>query len=185
MYAIAFAADIKDIKPPILRHPASLPKNYFLLFVVAALLLAAILLFMRYLRKRKLKAQTQNSVQIKRPAHEIAYEALQALKLKNLPGQGRIKEYYIELSWIARIYIENRFNIRAPEMTTEEFLFFLRESEVLSGAHKNLLKEFLTLCDIVKFAKYAPLQNQIDDSFDAAKRLVDETKEQNIAVAQA
>jgi len=67
--------------------------------------------------------------------------------------------------------------VRAPEMTTEEFFAALRGSEILSAAHKNLLKDFLALCDIVKFARYGPTTDEIDRSYDAAKRFVDETKE--------
>ena len=102
---------------------------------------------------------------------------MKSLLSKKFPQQGKVKEYYFELSNIARHYIENRFRLKAPEMTTEEFLFSLRESAILSGTHKNLLKKFLNLCDIVKFAKYAPNEEAIEKSFGAAKKFVDETKE--------
>ncbi|MBF0319529.1 MAG: hypothetical protein HQL01_06985 [Nitrospirae bacterium] len=112
-----------------------------------------------------------------RRAHEIAYEALQRLKEKNLDKAGLIKEYFIELSSIVRYYIEDRFKLRAPEMTTEEFLLMVRNSGELTDAHKDLLRDFLNRSDMVKFAKYGPSFDEIAGSFYAAQKFVDETRE--------
>jgi hypothetical protein len=167
--------DIKDIKGPVY-----FPADYFLLMVILAAITAVILVFMiRFFLKRKKGRRTEVFSEPQKPAHQIAYEALQALKAKNLPQLGKIKQYYSELSDIARHYLENRFTIRAPEMTTEEFLYSLRDSNDLTGARKNLLKQFLNHCDLVKFAKYGPTQDEIEDSFASAKKLVDETRNQD------
>ncbi|MEA3306109.1 MAG: hypothetical protein U9R52_04770, partial [Candidatus Omnitrophota bacterium] len=113
---------------------------------------------------------------LSRPAHRLAYEALRELEKKNYIKQGKIKKYYIELSDIARHYLENRFNIKAPEMTTEEFLLKAKEAKELGSEHKNLLKGFLSHCDSVKFAKYGPSEKEISSSFESAKILIDQTK---------
>ncbi|MFH1856515.1 MAG: hypothetical protein ABH836_04725 [Candidatus Omnitrophota bacterium] len=166
-----FADEIKDIKPPVYFKP-----NYILLIILVSLIFAALVIFLIIFFIRKIrKGKEQILIRI-RPAHEKAYEALEKLRQKNLPAQGRVKEYYFELSYIVRTYMEERFHIRAPEMTTEEFLFSLKSSSLLSGSHKNLLKEFLNLCDIVKFAKYGPTEQEMENSFSAANKLVDETK---------
>jgi len=83
-----------------------------------------------------------------------------------------------EISDIIRHYLENRFLLKAPEMTTEEFLFYVRDYSQLIKEHKTLLKEFLLTCDLVKFAKYVPLFEEMDAIFVSAKKLVDETKEE-------
>jgi len=163
---------IKDIRPPLYFKA-----DYRLLIVFGIIILLVGVIFLACFLFKKIKMRKEGSPVIIRPAHEIAYEALRALKAKNLPTLGKMKQYYFELSLVARHYIEDRFRIAAPEMTTEEFLFHLRDSGILNGRHKNLLKEFLNLCDIVKFAKYGPTQKETDESFDAAKRFVDETKE--------
>lgn len=174
-----FADELRDIKPPVF-----FPRNYlFLIIILVLIILAGLVVLIRYFLKRLKKKEVTVS-QLPRPAHELAYEALEALKFKDLPSKGKIKEYYIELSDIARHYIENRFEIRAPEMTTEEFLFSLKDSVDLTGAHKNLLKEFLSHCDMVKFAKYGPSSQEMNDSFAAAKRLVDETKIENSVIQE-
>ena len=59
-------------------------------------------------------------------AHEMAYARLRALVAEKLVEQGRIKEFYERISGILRHYIEDRFDLHAPERTTEEFLAELR-----------------------------------------------------------
>ena len=165
-------ADIKDIKPPVY-----FPADYLFLIIAAATLVsAALILLLIHILKKGRKGETPFPFSPPRPAHELAYEALEILRSKRLAELGLVKEYYYELSDIVRHYLENRFDLRAPEMTTEEFLYSLRDSDKLTGAQKNLLKEFLIHCDMVKFAKYGPDKKEIGGSFDSAKRLVDETK---------
>ncbi len=171
MDSTTLAEGIKDIKGPV-----SFPANHFFLIFIVVACLAALIFLVTFFLKRYLKKKTESSSIPTEPADQIAYQALTRLKAKDLPRFGKIKEYYIELSDIVRRYMENRFSFRAPEMTTEEFLYFLRESDSLKGAHKNLLKQFLNHCDLVKFARYGPTQQEIDDSFNLAKKLVDETK---------
>ena len=172
MDSTTLAEGIKDIKGPV-----SFPANHFFLIIIAAIAsLAALIFLITFFLKRYLKKKTESPFIPREPADQIAYQALAGLKAKDLPRFGKIKEYYIELSDIVRRYMENRFSFRAPEMTTEEFLYFLRESDSLNGAHKNSLKQFLNHCDLVKFAKYGPTGHEIDDSFNFAKKLVDETK---------
>jgi len=168
----ATVPDIRDIKPPVY-----FTTNYSFLIVIAAIIVLAIFGFFitRFLKEKLKKKASIPSVPPK-PAHIIAYEALEALQVKYLIQHGKIKECFFELSGIIRRYIENRFSIRAPEMTTEEFLTSIRDSGILTGLHKNLVKRFLELCDIVKFAKYGPTPKEIDKSFEAAKKLIDETK---------
>lgn len=177
---IIFAEDLKDIKPPVY-----FPPNYILLVIILVIIMLCVLIFLiRYLLnkfKHNISADCEFSM---KPAHQIAYEAFEALKAKELPARGLIKEYYIELSDIIRHYIENRFDIQAPEMTTEEFLGYLRNTDNLTGTQKNLLKDFLNQCDLVKFAKYGPDQKEINDSFVYAKRFVDETKPVEIQVKE-
>ncbi|MFH1847504.1 MAG: hypothetical protein ABH869_08145, partial [Candidatus Omnitrophota bacterium] len=164
--------DIRDIKALILFGRARRRILIGLLFAVFILGLVWFVLW-RKKRKEKKSAQTEK----KRFAHEIAYEELERLKSMELSAKGLIKEYYIRLSDILRHYLENRFSIRSPEMTTEEFMEFIKKSPKLINEHKGLLKDFLVHCDMVKFAKYGPTQLEMIDSFKAVKGLVDQTRE--------
>ena len=110
------------------------------------------------------------------PAHELAYARLRALVAESLVEQGRIQEFYERISGILRHYIEDRFDLRAPERTTEEFLTELRYAPTLGSEDKTVLEEFLTHCDLVKFARHDPRTEQIQRTFDLVKDFVERTR---------
>jgi hypothetical protein len=164
--------DIKDIKGPeklksrIWRTVAA---------VFGVLFIAGVAALFIVLRKRARERALE--LERNRPADVIAYSELAKLKAMNLPEQGRVKEYYIILSDIIRRYLEKRFSYRAPEMTTEEFMNYVKQKEELSGENKNILKDFLTHSDMVKFAKYGPTLLEMIDSFRLAEKFVDKTRQ--------
>lgn len=90
--------------------------------------------------------------------------------------KGLFKEFFTRVADIARRYMENRFNVRAPHMSTEEFLYSLKISGHLNEDQKAALKEFLNSCDMVKFAQYAPTIKEAERNFDLARKLVEDTK---------
>lgn len=92
-----------------------------------------------------------------RHAHEIALEQLQILEEKNWPAKGMIKEFQVELTGIMRNYIRSRFNINAPELTSNETLIEL--SRRITARQLGAVREILNIADLVKFAKYQPAEN--------------------------
>jgi hypothetical protein len=156
--------DIRDIKPPV-RIPTGWE---WLWWTLGALALAAIA-YALWRRWRK-KQETPAPVIIV-PPHERARQKLrEALSLIDQP-----KPFCIAVSEALRYYLEERFNLRAPERTTEEFLEELQRSAILSFEQKRSLGDFLVRCDLVKFARYEPGRPELQDLYDAALRLVDET----------
>ena len=113
----------------------------------------------------------------RRSAYEIALGRLQRLLAKPRPTGEQIDAFYVELSGIVRRYLEDRFELRAPELTTEEFLASVGESPDLTRDHQALLREFLRQADLVKFAGVQPSHEDIEQSIDAARRFLDETRE--------
>jgi hypothetical protein len=162
--------DIKDVKPPVY-----LPDLWWLLWLLLVLIAVAagIYLFLRFKKPPQERAKPQVP---ELPAWEKAYQELEALRQENLPDKGRFKEFFTRVADIARHYMENRFNIHAPHMTTEEFLYSLGVMGHLNESQNAALKDFLDSCDMVKFAKYAPTVNEALKNFDLAKRLVDDTR---------
>jgi hypothetical protein len=165
----------KSIQMRDIEEPVNLPSSLILPLAAGALviLIAGSAFAVKLLRKKTAEGNTP-----RKPAHLIAYEQLEALKLKDYLSHGKIKEYYIEISDIVRHYLENRFSLKAPEMTTEEFLVNVRDYSELAGSHKVLLREFLVCCDLVKFARYAPAKEEMDSVFDSAKMFIDQTQEE-------
>ena len=112
-------------------------------------------------------------VPVKLP-HETALEELEAIRAQYLQGGG-VKEFYVGVSDCVRRYIEHAFKLKAPEMTTEEFLGSLKESPALSMDQKDLLKGFMNACDMVKFAKYSPSSMEADSVYVTAKDFIHES----------
>jgi len=161
-------ADIEDV--------VDVKTSHLLVKIIAlAIIILGLGCFIGYKLRSKKTAEIQK---IYRPAHEIAFEMLRKLAEEKLVEQGRIKEFYEKLSVCLRKYIEDRFRLRAPEQTTEEFLEELKKSSVLEPGHKQKLKNFLEHCDLVKFAKFQPTNEQINQSLTMAEQFVDNTKSQ-------
>jgi hypothetical protein len=161
-------SDIRDIKGPE-QVPVD-PRPYYLLGAGVLVLVAAVVLY-RLLRRPPRRAAAAPP----RPPHELAAEALEQLRQRGLVREGAFKEYYSALTAIVRTYIERRFEIRAPEMTTEEFLLASARRGRLVGPHRALLTEFLTESDLVKFARHLPTIADSERAWTAARRFVDET----------
>jgi hypothetical protein len=85
------------------------------------------------------------------------------------------RRFCTEVSDTLRSYLEERFELHAPDRTTEEFLDELQTSPLLSLAQKQALGEFLARCDLVKFARYEPGEPELRELWNAAMQLVDET----------
>ena len=85
------------------------------------------------------------------------------------------------VSDIVRFYLEERFDFRAPERTTEEFLRELGETNLLLPEQKESLGNFLESCDLVKFAKYEPGENELRELHNSAVKLVEETEPKKIS----
>ena len=131
--------------------------------------LAAVLVWVVWLRKRAEKLAPPP------PAWEVAYRRLRELDERQLPEAGKYEPYYVDLSAILRYYIEDRFHLRAPEQTTQEFLAASSTSGLFSGDHQQLLSELLKHSDRVKFAQYVPSVPQMEQSFASVLQFVDET----------
>jgi hypothetical protein len=149
------------------------PPSYAWLWIMGSLVLisAGVLIWKLLSARRVLEV-----IRIFKPAHELAYERLRALVNDNLIESGRIKAFYERISNILRHYIEDRFRLRAPERTTEEFLDELQRTDTLAPGDKACLRDFLEHCDLVKFARFQPDTDQIQKTFDLVKAFIERTK---------
>lgn len=179
------AEDQADLKIHEIVAPVALPESgkawlWWTLGGSLAVLCALLFGVIWFARRRRPRETPVPTV----PAHELAYQQLEALIADDLPGKGEIKPFYQRISDILRHYIENRFGLHAPEQTTEEFLSALSENDSLQQDHKPLLKRFLEHCDLVKFAQHHPTTDDIQATFDACKNFIGETRSDKIAVPQ-
>jgi len=170
--------DIRDIQD-VVDVPSRLWRVTLLVCGIVVVIVVLIVVGVWFARRWRERAALVE----RRPAHEIAYEQLDRLQAMNLIAAGKIREYYFRLSEIVRYYIQNRFSIYAPDMTTEEFLDAVGRTRVLQDAHSDLVRRFLQHCDLVKFAKYNPQPFEIQEAYLSARRLVDETKQMEAETA--
>ena len=131
-------------------------------------------LYNKYIKKEELEEVVEEEIII-RPAHELAEEKLDELKSLQLWQQGKIKEYQSSLTFIIREYLENRYEVKALESTTQEIL----KSLAKAGFDKTLnadLSEILTMADLVKFAKARPGESIHESFMHKAYDLIEQTK---------
>lgn len=160
--------DIKDIKGPL--YPFSLSK-LIAWIIVSFIILWALIKILKMFGK---------STPPKLP-YETALDELEVAKIQFSSGGGK-KEYYVKISDAIRRYIEIVFSLRAPEMTTQEFLMSLNNAPGLSSGYKDSLKAFMEACDLVKFARHTPSAAEIDSVLTAAKKFIEETKEAYVRI---
>lgn len=166
--------DIREIRPP-WEIPYSW--NTTILFVSIGLGVLLVTLGTLYYIRKKRKGETlfPRRIAPSRPAHEIAYEMLSRLLESGLLEKGKIKRYYSEISEIIRRYVEGRYKIIAMELTSTELLDELRTAAI-TEEHTALFERFLAFCDLVKFAKYIPSDEEYKTVMEWAVQIVDETK---------
>jgi hypothetical protein len=124
-------------------------------------------------------------IAVKKSAYEEAVAKLRALEVRGAPPAEQADAWFVELSAIVRSYLEHRYDIRAPELTTEEFLQVASRAPELTSAHRTQLSQFLERCDRVKFAGYRPDTNESIDTLAAARAFVEDTRLREETVKEA
>jgi hypothetical protein len=117
------------------------------------LAVASAWLLIRFLA-RKIKEHRMSPI-------ERAWVELDRLLGKGLPGRGRYKDFYVELTMVVRRYIQRKYGIKAPHMTTEEFLREAKPSDEL--------RRFLESADMVKFAGVEATPEMADEATQSAR----------------
>lgn len=151
------ALPIKDIKAPLdvpLTFEEILP--YLLAGLgIAAVIAAGVYFFM----KRKPKARFDLGYDPTVPPHIAAMQALKELENDKLWQKGLVKEYYIRLTEILRIFLERKFKINALEMTSDEIVDSCAKVHI-NNEDISILRKILTTADLAKFAKYVSLPEE-------------------------
>ena len=126
--------------------------------VALASIVAAVVFLVRYIARR-VKEHRMSPI-------ERAWVELDRLLKKGLPGRGRYKDFYVELTMVVRRYVQRKYGIRAPHLTTDEFLAQFRDAG--RGRCDDLAK-FLESADLVKFAGVEATPDMADGATDSAR----------------
>ncbi|MBT6272512.1 MAG: hypothetical protein HOI95_00055 [Chromatiales bacterium] len=134
-----------------------------------AVCLGAVVCFWIWHRRRRSAPATID-------AFEAALKRLEQLRRQPLPAAEAMDAFFVELTDIVRRYVERRFGLHAPELTTEEFLDATATSPDLSVGHQSFLRDFLSSADRVKFAREVPSSDVVSEALSAVARFLSETR---------
>jgi len=150
-----------------------------LVLLILAILAVAGYLIWRYVKKKPVFEFEKTEPKL--PPHIEALNGLNKVKDEKMWQQGRLKEYYTELTDVVRVYIGRMFEINAMEMTSEEILDTLRYMRREKKEAYIKLQNMLQTSDLVKFAKWKPLSDESEQSLRDAFAFVEQTKPEEIS----
>ena len=163
--------EIKDIKPP---FTLSITFAELLPYIIGIVVAGGLVWLFFYIRKKRQRGESIIPEAPRKPPHEIALNELRSIESEHLWQRGMVKEYHSRLTDILRSYIEGRYGVMAMEMTTEEIMASLQNSD-LSKEMKGALNEILVRADFAKFAKFQPGPQENEASLKAAFNFVEGT----------
>lgn len=175
-YPVDTTQGVYDVKPI-----QSVPYTFaeIVPWIVGGLLFVGLLILFIWLFRRMRRNEPIFSIvreKVVEAPHVVALRELDKIKKEKVWQTGRVKEFYTQLTDVVRVYIEGRYNVQAPEMTSGETLDALkRVMNEEQGALQNL-KQVLLTADMVKFAKASPLPDENDLSMMNAYFFVNQTK---------
>ena len=176
-----------DIKPMIAVEKAT--SNWWLYALIGALTTALIAFVLYWLIWRK-KPLTEAEEIALLPPYDRAKMALKKLDESDYLQKEELKDYYSELTFIIRKYLDEKVYNRALESTTDELverLNMLREASQIELSNDDIknIEVILKRADLVKFAKSAPDielakldRNTIDVEIDQVKEALPEPTEE-------
>jgi len=160
------ATKVSDIKGPV----SDLKRVLWVIALIIAVALAAGLLTLYFVKRPKAQTERERSI----PPHIAARNALEELKSK----QWVPEPFFVKLSLILRTYLEDRFNLNAPESTTEELAEKLNHDNRLTLKDQNTLRDFFVQADLVKFARAGAEQDVMRTAFSTVETFVTQTTEE-------
>ncbi|MCA9696254.1 MAG: hypothetical protein KC431_01930 [Myxococcales bacterium] len=170
--------------PPISLEYPNVRLAMIIVSVAAGLVLAALagLILLRVLRREK-----PAPVVPKIPAHVVALQRLGALAAQReaMLEAGAFQEFYLRLTEIAKAYLGERFDFEALDRTTEEIQDLLRSGAVrLDPLRTDEVLTFLQDCDLVKFARLSPRDEETLEALDVVRGMIERSRVRPIAEAQ-
>jgi len=165
---------IRDIKGP-MAAPLTLAELVPYLGGTAIVAIIIALIWYYFWRKRINKPLFPVITRPPSPPWQIALESLYSLEVKKLWQNGKIKEYYSELTDIIRHYLHQQYGIEAMEMVTSEILAGYDAAGLKPDA-RLILTNILMQADYAKFAKVIPQRKENELSMEWSRQFIEGTK---------
>jgi hypothetical protein len=182
--ALYVALNIQDIEDTLYNTPLTfkelwyrflqfLAKNWWWLLIVITVLVVGLYYFLRKRGVDLLHVKQRPE----EPPHIVAFRELERIRIEKIWHNGKVKEYYTQITDTIRKYIGKRFGVYAMEMTTEELMIVLEKLADLNVHNTAIIRQVLELADLVKFARAEPLTNEHDRTLKNAYEFVENTLE--------
>ncbi|MBO4455772.1 MAG: hypothetical protein J5759_04930 [Bacteroidales bacterium] len=141
--------EIHDIKGQI-QYPVTFAE--VLPWVLGGLGVAGLIALLVWLGVRASKRK-QEALKPKDPAYIVALRELEKYRSDKYWAPEKQKSFYSGITDALKFYIDERFGVDAPEMTTAELFAALKDDKDITPAMYGSLKELFERADFVKFAK--------------------------------
>lgn len=176
-----------DIKPFIKVDKSSSNWWKTALIIIAILAIVVFLIYWFIWRKKPLTKEEEIALL---PPYERAKMALKELDESNYLQYAELKDYYSELTFIIRRYLDEQVYDRALESTTDELIYrlnLLKDGNQIELSQTDIrnIETILKRADLVKFAKSAPDielakidRNTVDVQIDNVKQALPEPTEE-------
>ena len=137
--------DILEVEDPL--DDPRLPQWLYIVLIVVGV---ALLVFLGWFLHKKFAKQGEAP---RLPPYEEAVLALKELRQKNYLAEGNQGDYFMALGFIARRYIERRFDVDILDATVAELKQRMAHVAGLPQAYKESVVTLAVETDPVKFAK--------------------------------
>ena len=163
--------EIHDIKGQ-MRYPLTFSElaPWLLGFwLLAVLVIVAVCLIITHRRKESGETAVQE------PAYIVALRNLEKYRGDRYWAPEKQKMFYSGITDTLKTYIDERYSIDAPEMTTAELFAALKGNKDLTPELYNELKDLFERADFVKFAKHVADDDENARALPLAVRFVTTT----------
>ena len=163
--------EIHDIKGQIL-YPVTFKE--LLPWIGGGLLAAALIALAVWLIVRATKRKAE-ALKPKDPAYIVALRELDKYRSDKYWAPDKQKAFYSGITDALKFYMDERFGVDAPEMTTAELFDALKSDKDITPEMYSSLKELFERADFVKFAKHIASEQENAAALPLAVRFVTTT----------
>ncbi|WP_394364173.1 BatD family protein [Chryseobacterium shandongense] len=122
-------------------------KFYILAAIAVIALIIAIVIFVKYGRKRKDSPVVATNQTLKE---------LDSLQKKKYVETGNYRSFYVELIDISRKFIAKQYRLPADVLLTDDLVDLMKKNNTISQENERVVEEVFVRGDLVKFAKTFP-----------------------------
>ena len=170
---------VNDLKGQ-MRYPLTFSE--LLPWIGGAVLLAALVALVLWLLRRRRLAGP--SAKPDEPPYVVALRGLDRYKDEKYWVPEKQKAFYSGITDILKTYIDSRFGVDAPEMTTDELFAALKNKDGIKPEVYSETRRLFELADFVKFAKHTATRDENLRSLSTAVNFVTTTYQTELAEGQ-